>query len=139
MSYPARRELLAHVAGRYREANHAQRTSILDEFVAATGYARKYAIRLLTQPVVPLAAPVQFNEEWLDQDRINGKVAAEEVRMAAERLIGGGTDERLISIEEIRRSIDHHGTPPTFLVHSDRREPASAAGHLLRVYPPLTP
>src|SRR6266581_5043837 len=31
------------------------------------------------------------------------------------------------------------GTPPTFLVHSDRREPSSAAGHLLRVYPPLTP
>src|SRR5437899_385009 len=31
------------------------------------------------------------------------------------------------------------GTPPTFLVHSDRREPAPAAGHLLRVYPPLPP
>src|SRR5438093_10372081 len=31
------------------------------------------------------------------------------------------------------------GTPPTFLVHSDRREPHPAAGHLLRVYPPLTP
>jgi hypothetical protein len=59
MSYPARRELLARVAGRYREANHAQKTTILDEFVAATGYARKYAIRLLTQPVAPSAAPVQ--------------------------------------------------------------------------------
>src|SRR5947208_12106032 len=31
------------------------------------------------------------------------------------------------------------GTPPTFLVHSDRREPHPAAGHLLRVYPPLPP
>src|SRR2546428_8842678 len=31
------------------------------------------------------------------------------------------------------------GTPPTCLVHSDRREPAPAAGHLLRVYPPLPP
>src|SRR5712691_11254283 len=31
------------------------------------------------------------------------------------------------------------GTPPTFLVHSDRREPSPAAGHLLRVYPPLAP
>src|SRR6266849_2323242 len=31
------------------------------------------------------------------------------------------------------------GTPPTFLVHSDRREPCPAAGHLLRVYPPLPP
>src|SRR5712691_8812837 len=27
------------------------------------------------------------------------------------------------------------GTPPTFLLHSDRREPSPAAGHLLRVYP----
>lgn len=26
---------------------------MLDEFLAATGYARKYAIRLLAQPVVP--------------------------------------------------------------------------------------
>src|SRR5712691_4313121 len=31
------------------------------------------------------------------------------------------------------------GTPPTFLVHADRRAPAPAAGHLLRVYPPLPP
>jgi hypothetical protein len=31
------------------------------------------------------------------------------------------------------------GTPPTFLIHSDRREPAPTAGHLLRVYPPATP
>jgi hypothetical protein len=31
------------------------------------------------------------------------------------------------------------GTPPTFLIHSDRREPSPAAGHLLRVYPPLAP
>src|SRR6266568_494813 len=31
------------------------------------------------------------------------------------------------------------GTPPTFLIHEDRREPSPAAGHLLRVYPPLAP
>src|SRR6266851_47490 len=31
------------------------------------------------------------------------------------------------------------GTPPTFLLHEDRREPSPAAGHLLRVYPPLAP
>jgi len=59
MRYQARRELLARVASRYREANHAQKTTILDEFVAATGYARKYAIRLLTQPVAPPVAPLQ--------------------------------------------------------------------------------
>jgi hypothetical protein len=51
MSYQAKRELLAQVAPRYREASHTHKSLILDEFVAATGYARKYAIRLLTRPV----------------------------------------------------------------------------------------
>src|SRR5712692_7654553 len=31
------------------------------------------------------------------------------------------------------------GTPPTFLIHSDRREPAPPPGPLLRVSPPLPP
>jgi hypothetical protein len=53
MSFHARRELLARVACRYREADRAQKSLILDEFVAATGYARKYALRLLSQPVPP--------------------------------------------------------------------------------------
>jgi hypothetical protein len=54
MSVRSKRELLAQVAGRYREAGPAQKRTILDEFVAATGYARKYAIRLFAHPVPPL-------------------------------------------------------------------------------------
>ncbi|NWJ46738.1 MAG: transposase family protein [Chloroflexi bacterium] len=50
MSYGSKRELLDRVAPRYREANLSQKSLILDEFIATTGYARKYAIRLLTQP-----------------------------------------------------------------------------------------
>ncbi len=53
MSFQAKRELLAQVAPRYKHANQSHKSLILDEFVAATGYARKYAIRLLTQPVPP--------------------------------------------------------------------------------------
>jgi len=53
MSFRAKRELLAQVAPRYVEAGHAQKSVILDEFLAATGYARKYAIRLLARPVAP--------------------------------------------------------------------------------------
>ena len=34
-------------------ARHGQRSAILDEFVAATGYERKYAIRLLLGPIHP--------------------------------------------------------------------------------------
>jgi len=53
MSFEAKRELLVQVAPRYQEATHEQKSNVLDEFVAATGYARKYAIRLLRSPVGP--------------------------------------------------------------------------------------
>lgn len=58
MSYRARHELLVRVAPRYHEAGNAQKSRILDEFVATTGYARKYAIRLLHGPV-RAPAPIQ--------------------------------------------------------------------------------
>jgi hypothetical protein len=60
MSFLAKRELLARVAPRYRSAPPQQKSVILDEFVAVTGYARKYAIRLLAHPVLvplPLTRP----------------------------------------------------------------------------------
>jgi hypothetical protein len=50
MSFQAKRELLDICASRYREATTSEKTVILNEFVASTGYARKYAIRLLTHP-----------------------------------------------------------------------------------------
>jgi hypothetical protein len=58
MSFRSKRELLAQVAPRYQQATHTHKSIILDEFVAATGYARKYAILLLTRP--PLPAPAQI-------------------------------------------------------------------------------
>jgi hypothetical protein len=58
MSVRARREVLAQVAPRYQEAAGKQRSHILDEFVATTGYARKYAIRLCSSPV-HAPAPIQ--------------------------------------------------------------------------------
>jgi hypothetical protein len=56
MSFQAKRELLAQTAARYQAAAHVQKTSILDEFVAATGYTRKYAIRMLRHPPPVIAA-----------------------------------------------------------------------------------
>ena len=53
MSFRAKRELLVQVAPRYCAARHGQRSVILDEFVAVTGYDRKYAIRLLLGPIQP--------------------------------------------------------------------------------------
>ncbi len=58
MSFRSKRELLAQVAPRYQQASHTHKSIILNEFVAATGYARKYAILLLTRP--PLPAPAQI-------------------------------------------------------------------------------
>src|SRR5258706_13848044 len=58
MSFLAKRELLAQVAARYRDATGQQKSRILDEFVAATGYVRKYAIHLLTQPELPPVQPL---------------------------------------------------------------------------------
>src|SRR6266496_84476 len=59
MSFRSKRELLAQVAPRYQRAGHTQKSVILDEFVAATGYARKYAIQLLAQPPLPVPAAIR--------------------------------------------------------------------------------
>jgi hypothetical protein len=41
------RELVPVIRPRYLRASTTEKTHILDEFVAITGYHRKYAIRLL--------------------------------------------------------------------------------------------
>ena len=58
MSHRAKRELLAQLFPRYQAATHAQKPLILDEFLAATGYDRKYSIRCFPQePALPRADP----------------------------------------------------------------------------------
>jgi hypothetical protein len=47
MTKIGKRELLEAVRPRYLRASKAEKSRILDEFVATTGYHRKYAIRLL--------------------------------------------------------------------------------------------
>jgi len=50
MSLDARRELLERVSERYRFARVGDKSRILDQFLATTGYSRKHAIRLLNAP-----------------------------------------------------------------------------------------
>lgn len=47
MSQLSKQELLEAIHARYRKAKKAEKQQMLDEFVAATGYHRKYAIRIL--------------------------------------------------------------------------------------------
>jgi hypothetical protein len=53
MTRNGKRELLEAIRPRYLWANKADKARILDEFVATTGYHRKYAIRLLKRGVKP--------------------------------------------------------------------------------------
>lgn len=50
MSQTARRELVLRMAARYQEATGEDKSRVLDEFVHATGFHRKYAISQLNSP-----------------------------------------------------------------------------------------
>jgi transposase InsO family protein len=54
LSLMSKRELAVVLGPRYRTATRGEKSRILDEFVAVTGYVRKYAIQVLNQPVAPL-------------------------------------------------------------------------------------
>ena len=50
-SLKSKRELLEMVRPRYLKANKSEKQKMLDEFTSATGYHRKYAIRVLKNQV----------------------------------------------------------------------------------------
>lgn len=58
MSIKSKRELLTTVSPRYVTATGMDKQRILDEFVATTGYHRKYAITLLRHPPAPRRRPI---------------------------------------------------------------------------------
>ena len=53
MSQRSKREMIEAIRPRYLKANRAGKEQILDEFVATTGYHRKYAIRVLKHGPMP--------------------------------------------------------------------------------------
>ena len=111
MSFQARRELLTRVASRYRESDPKQKTVILDEFVASTGYARKYAIKLLTQPVLdPPPAVIHRPREPAYGREI------QEALVTAWQAANGICAKRLIPfLPELVATLERHG-------HLDLRE-----------------
>jgi hypothetical protein len=69
ISIRARREVLLHFQERYRTSSKKDKQKLLDSFLAATDYERKYAIRLLSkaQGVSQVSAKVKrekiYNED----------------------------------------------------------------------------
>ena len=51
MSQKSKRELLESIRARYLRANKTEKQKMLDEFTSATGYHRKYAVRVLKNQV----------------------------------------------------------------------------------------
>ena len=49
MSLQVRRELILNIREKYRQSSWKEKNKVLNEFVAATGYQRKYAIQLLNE------------------------------------------------------------------------------------------
>lgn len=86
ISTGARRELVQAICGRYRSVSPEDKSRILDEFVALTGYHRKHAIRVLNgvseTPVSTKRGRLRLYDEavrealivcWEASDRICGK------------------------------------------------------------------
>ena len=60
----ARRVLLRQIAPAYHQASGSQKQQILDEFVTATGYARKYALWLLNHVEEVFAPPAALRRRY---------------------------------------------------------------------------
>jgi hypothetical protein len=86
MTLQTRAELASRIRSRYHSATHQQKSKILDEFVAVTGYHPKAAIRVLNSEPVPKVRqtrrrPSLYDEAvraaliilWEASDRVCGK------------------------------------------------------------------
>lgn len=62
-----RKELIESIGARYREAGSSEKSAILDEFVAVTGYHRKHAIRVLGSRAQAAPPPRQPRHRLYDE------------------------------------------------------------------------
>jgi hypothetical protein len=104
MSVTSRRELLAVVAPRYRAARGEERGRILEEFVASTGYHRKYALTLLNHPITKGTARKQ-------RTRPRQYVfAVQQALVTCWRAANGICSKRLVPyLPELVRVLEQHG------------------------------
>lgn len=69
MNLQTRREILINIRNQYQESDWLGKSKLLDGFVAASGYDRKYAIKLLNstdeinKPPRPRQSRVKYDEQ----------------------------------------------------------------------------
>lgn len=124
MSFQSKRELLAQNAPRYQLASQTQKSVILDEFVAATGYARKYAIRLLTRP--PLPAPAQIRRPRQPTYGIAVQTALEQAWAAANFISARRLVPFLATLVPVLQQHGHLDIPPDVCAQLLALSPATA-------------
>lgn len=104
MSITSRRELLTVVAPRYRAAHGKERRPILDEFIASTGYHRKYALSLLNRPL-PKAAKGKKRRRPRQY-----AFAVQQALVTCWRAANGICSKRLVPyLPELVRVLEQHG------------------------------
>ncbi len=120
MSLGARRELQSIIKQKYHNASWADRSKLLDGFVAATGYERKYAIQLLNSaemPILPKKRPAsQKYDEQVRQALISVWYTTNQI-----------CSKRLVPfLPQLVTTMEHHG---------HLRLPADVRAHLLSISP----
>ncbi len=121
MSLRSRRELLASIGPRYHGAGRVDKQRILEEFTAATGYHRHYALQLLNHPPAPRAAAIT-RPRARRYDR-TVQAALEQLWELAGRICA----KRLVPfLPELIESLERHGHP---------RLSVSVREHLLSISP----
>src|SRR5260221_4709420 len=107
MSMTSRRELLAVIAPRYRAARGEERGRILEEFVASTGYHRKYALSLLNHPVTKGSPSKQRRRPR------QYPFAVQQALVTCWRAANGICSKRLVPyLPELVRVLEQHGELP---------------------------
>lgn len=107
ISSQTQQELLDAIRQRYQESSKLEKTKILDEFIALTGYHRKHGLRLLRQIHDSVIQGDQ--EETVRSHRIYEEAVKEVLtvlREASDRICG----KRLKAVlPELLSAMEHHG------------------------------
>jgi hypothetical protein len=103
MSLVSKQEVVTVVSQRYRQATRSEKSRILDEVVAMTGYDRKYAIAVLNHPPQPRVTRPRFKAR-----RYTPQVKDELVKLW--RMADGICAKRLVpALPSLVAALERHG------------------------------